>query len=374
MSRHIKKVSWMLPSLLLATASPHVLGQVYSGPVGIVSISALAGSDTRFSAPLHRPSEGQGSVSSITGNTILVSGAPGWLASQWVYASGSQPKTYFVEFKTGARTGHYYTITASTVDSLQVDLSGDVLEGNVVAGDEFEIAAYWSLGSLFPNQQGITTTGSITGTGAVTKILFFDPNVAGINLAASATYYYYHGAASGGPGWRRVGGGIANIKNDDVIYPDYHLLVRQDGGAPTTTISIAGTVPLRARKNVIGTLQANTAQDNMVAVDVPVPLTLAQSNLVESGAFVSSTTVTGSNGDKLLVFDDTIAGTNKAASATYYHYNGTSSGGPGWRKVGGGITNIKNDDVIFNPGSGYVIRKAATVVASNAVWTIPLPY
>ena len=109
-------------------------------------------------------------------------------------------------------------------------------------------------------------------------------------------------------------------------------------------------------------------------MDVPVGLTLAQSNLFQSGAFQGTTSISGVGGDKLFVFDDTVAGTDKAASQTYYYYTGAGFGGAGWRLAGGGFTNIANSSVVFQPGSGYIIRKVATATPTTAIWSVNLPY
>jgi uncharacterized protein (TIGR02597 family) len=363
----------ILTLLTFLAITPGAFAQVYTPSVGFVSVQALGGSDTRFSAPLSRSPEFVGQVASLGANTVTVSGSPNWAASQWVYAAGVRSNTYFLEFCSGAKAGMFYTVTASSGDTVTLDLAGDTLSGAIV-GDQVKIVPYWTLGTLFPGQQGVTTTTNITGAGSATKILVYAANAVGTNLSTSFTYYYYSGSASGGAGWRRVGGGIANKKDDDIIYSDSHIIVRQDGGAPTTTLTVAGNVATVGRTTVIGTLQNNTAQDNIIAVDIPVAITLAQSNLAQSGAFVAATTATGSGGDRLFVYDNAAAGINKSASATYYYYAGPASGGAGWRRIGGGISTIRDNEQVFIPGSGYVIRKAATTVASSTVWSIPLPY
>ena len=112
-----------------------------------------------------------------------------------------------------------------------------------------------------------------------------------------------------------------------------------------------------------------------MSVEMPVPLTLAQSNLSQSAAFASATSVTGAGGDQLLVFDDSVAAINKAPTSTYYYYPGNGSNfAAGWRKVGGGFNNLFDTTTVFQPGSGYIIRKQASASASSAVWNVPLAY
>jgi uncharacterized protein (TIGR02597 family) len=362
----------LLGLLALATAS-QAQTTVSSDPVGFNSITALGNSDTRFSVPLHRTQAYQGAVASVSGNVITLSGTPGFTASQFVYASGTQTDTFYVEFATGAKSGLSYTVASNDASSVTLNLNGDTLS-SVAAGDTLRIIPYWTLNTLFPSQAGISTTSAINGTGSLTQILMPDLTNPGVDLTSPATYYYYSGTSFGGPGWRKLAGGFTNIKNDDVIPPDVAVVVRQNGVATSSLLTATGAVPTNGRKYVIGTLASNTPQDNAIAIDVPVTLSLTQSNLFESGAFAGTTAINGTSGDQLLVFDDTVAGFDKNPTATYYYYTGTSFGGAGWRKLAGGFTNIKNTDTPFQPGSGFIIRKQATSNATAAVWSLPLPY
>lgn len=354
--------------------------QVYSPIVGFNTITALGNSDTRLSLPLHRASAFQGLVQSVSGNVITVQGLPGWTANQFVFAAGTQTNTYYVSMGTGNKEGMYYSVTANSADSgsantstLTVDTAGDTLTGGggIVAGDSLSIIPYWTLATLFPGQTGITTTTSASGAGSMTRVLLPDQVSPGIDLAATGSYYYYTGAGFGGPGWRRAGAGLTSIKDNDPLLPDSYVIIRQDGVGGSSVITAAGTVPTGDHRFIIGTVTPNVAQDNAVAINIPIPLTLTESNLFESGAFAGTTSSSGATGDKLLVFDDTSAGIDKAATKAYYYYTGAGFGGPGWRLQGGGLTTIRNTEVVFQPGSGYIIRKEASATPSMVTWTLP---
>jgi uncharacterized protein (TIGR02597 family) len=373
--------SLLLLSLMAMTTA--TLAQVTTTPVGFNTVTALGNSDTRLSTPLQRSSVYQGLVQSVSGNVITVQGLPGWTSGQFLYVAGSQANTYYVTPTSGNKIGMFYTITANTADNgtantttLTVDSAGDTLDGvsGIVTGDSLSIIPYWTLDTVFPGQVGITTTTSISGAGSMTRIFIPDPTSAGVDLAATISYYYYSGTGFGGAGWRRSGGGLTNKKNDDILTPDSYVIIRQDGVVSNAVITVAGGVPSSARSYIIGTRAANTDQDNAIAVDVPVPLTLTQSNLFESGAFAGTTSISGASGDKLLVFDDTTAAIDKAAVKSYYYYTGTGFGGAGWRLQGGGLTTIRNNDVVFQPGSGYNIRKQGTGAVSTFIWRMPLTY
>jgi uncharacterized protein (TIGR02597 family) len=371
--------------ILLSLIGGAVQAQVTTAPVGFTTIAALDNSDTRFSTPLHQAAVYQGLVQSVSGSVITVQGLPGWTANQFVYASGTQSNTYYVSVGTGNKVGMFYTVTANAADSgtantttITVNPAGDTLDGasGMVTGDSISIIPYWTFGTLFPAGQGLTPASTVTGSGNLTQILVISPSSVGTNLSATSTYYYYPGNGSNfAAGWRLVGGGFNTIKNDDVILPDSPIIIRQNSVGSTASITISGAVPQSSRAYVIGTLQNNTAQDNWISIEMPVPLTLAQTNLAQSAAFTSATSVTGSGGDQLLVFDDTTSGFNKSASATYYYYPGNGSNfAAGWRQVGGGFNNLFDSTTVFQPGSGYVIRKQAAATASTSVWTVPLAY
>lgn len=359
--------------------------QIYSPIVGFNTITALGNSDTRFSVPLHRSPVYQGLVQSVSGNVITVQGLPGWTLNQFVYSSGSQSNTYYLSVGSGNKEGMFYTVTTNSADSgttntstLAVDTAGDTIDGGagIMNGDSISIIPFWSFGTLFPGGQGITPAATVSGSGNLTQILVISQSSPGTNLSASSTYYYYPGNGTTQlPGWRRVGGGFANLKDDDVILPDSPVVIRQSGVGTAAIVTATGNVPQSDRRYIVGTLQNNTAQDNWVSIDLPVPLTLAQSNLAQSGAFTHASSVSGSGGDQLLVFNDAASGLNKSASATYYYYpgNGTTQL-PGWRKIGGGFANLFDSTVVFQPGSGYIIRKQATATASTSIWTVPVTY
>lgn len=379
----MKKLQISLLALSLTAGA--LQAQVSTAPVGFNTITALDNSDTRFSAPLHRAATYQGVVQSVSGGVITVQGLPGWTANQFVYASGTQSNTYYVSIGSGNKVGMFYTVTANDADTgtantttITVDTAGDTLTGasGIVMGDSLSIIPYWTLSTLFPTGQGITPASTVTGAGSLTQILVISTSSVGTNLAPTSTFYYYPGNGSNfAAGWRQVGGGFNNLKDDSILPPESPIIIRQNNVGTTASIVVSGSVPTSNRAYVIGTLQSNTAQDNWVSVEVPVALTLSQSNLSQSAAFTSATTVTGAGGDQLLVFDDTVAAINKAPTSTYYYYPGNGSNfAAGWRKVGGGFNNLFDNTVVFQPGSGYIIRKQASANASTSVWTVPLTY
>ena len=111
--------------------------------------------------------------------------------------------------------------------------------------------------------------------------------------------------------------------------------------------------------------QTSSQQDNYVGLQRPVPVSLNDSGLIESGAF-SSSPLPGARTDELLTFDNTVVARNKSSNASYYYWQGA------WRQVGGGNAEF-GTSLIFQPGTGVIIRKGtnnvSAVWANDATWT-----
>jgi uncharacterized protein (TIGR02597 family) len=319
---------------------------------GYCRLTLLGNSDTFLSIPFTRPPGEFGAVENVTGNLVQVHGSPNWSVDQWVYNAPSQTNTYYLLIRSGALEGDYFTITSNSSDTLTLDLQGTSI-GGLSAGDAVAIVPFWTLGTISPGGQGIHE--SLSPGIRATEILFPNIQGTGINLSAGATYYFYAGS------WRRVGQSLT-IKNDDVILPDMYVIARHNIAGDTTLttqgIMLAGKshIPLRR--------QTDAKEDNSIGLVRPMPVTLDNSGLFESGAFRSSP-FPGSRTDELLVFNNGAIGKNKSAVATYYYYNGA------WRKVGAGGANV-GTDVAFTPGGGVILRSGAA--NSAATWEVASPY
>jgi uncharacterized protein (TIGR02597 family) len=101
-------------------------------------------------------------------------------------------------------------------------------------------------------------------------------------------------------------------------------------------------------------------QDNVVSIYRPAVQTLDQSTI--TNAFVPSvSTLLAGRRDEVLVFDNTIQGKNKSAAATYFYFNN------GWRRQGAAATINYGPTNVFNPGTGFIVRKATNTV-STTMW------
>jgi len=279
-----------------------------------------------------------------------MSGTPGWTTNQFVKSLPSQLDTYCVQFKTGSAAGHFYTVTANAVATLTVDWNGET--PSVVAGDQFELTPYWTLGTLFPaTDAGVSFTASTSSLLRNTELLFPDLTSVGINLPAASTYYFFNGA------WRKVGQPATTSFDSTVLTPDSYFLQRNKAAA--SQLTIMGSVVTGPLAAAIIAQGGSTKQDNPIALRFGGTVTLAQSNLVASGAFQASSSSLLRK-DELYVFDNTASGINKPAAATYYFFNGA------WRKVGSAATLDFGADAVFTPGTGVILRKAGTGAGNPA--------
>ena len=345
----------LLLSVTVATSlsmAPFATAQttVATDPVGFTTTQCLANSDTFVSVPFTRPPEFTGAVQSVSGNTLTFAGSP-WAANQFVYASGSQPKTYFALIGSGPKEGSYYTLTSNTANTLTLDLEGEDIS-SVQAGTQILVVPYATLASVFPaSDANVSFVPSSNQFNRQTQILIPNYNGTGTNLSTSTTYYFLNGA------WRKFGRPATESYNDDPFVNNGYFMVRN--GATATSLATPGSV-LMKKTTVPLLTRTNTQQDNFVSVIRPVDVKLNDLGLISSGAFAASPN-SFNRVDQLFVFDNSAAGINKSASATYYYFNGA------WRKFGQATTIDAGSDVI-PAGSGFIIRKGATATGATVFW------
>jgi len=356
MNRFLPSISMLVTLLWWITGCGSAqAGAVADSPSGFVTISCLGSSDTVVSMPVTRTPVyvGSGTMAVITSGSVgmvTFSGAS-FTTSAYKYDSSSQTNTYYLFVASGSKAGSYYTITDNSTATVTVDLNGDDVSA-MTSGTTMKIIPYWTLGTVFPSGSGVTAT---TGFTVATQVIIPNTSDAGINLASSAVYYYSSSTAH----W--VKSGSTTSQDDVILYPDNYFTVRNNTST-TTTLTATGNL-ITTQLMVPLSTRTGGKQDNYVAVGRPVTVTLADSGLISSGAFKSSSSFAIT--DRLLVFDNTTAKLNKAASTVYYYVNG-------WRKSGS--TGTFGSDEVFTPGTGVIIRKAKTSAGASVIWTNPVPF
>ncbi len=339
----------------VASADPVSL---LAAPSGLRDTTLKALSDTILAPAYTRAPAYVGKVAVATAGSLAVSGSPGWSSTRFVYAAGTQPNHYYALLGAGPSgtpnplEGLVCDIASNDSGTLYLN-TGDNLT-TVPAGTTVTIIPHWTLAKLFPaSDAGISfaVTTSTQASKRKTQIILPDPAATGINPPAAGAYYFYNNA------WRKVGEPVT-VAYDDTVTPDSGYITVRNNGSTDLRLRLTGTVATGKLTRQVDTLPA-AQQDNLFSTGRPVPVSLLNSGLVASGAFVTSPS-SSSVTDRLLVFDNTVSGYNKTASATYYHCNGA------WRKVGASDS-LSFDDDAFAPDAGFVVRKAPA--SGSPDWT-----
>lgn len=358
-SRFLPCRSWRLAFALLASAVVAHATSTPSDPVGAFRMRLRAGSDTLVSLPLQRAALVECPISQVAFNQIT---PVGYFAS--IPAGGA-----YLLVMSGALEGAVLPVTSTvSTHTLVVDagtynlssLKTEVANGSG-QGDLVALIPYWTLDTVFPAGAGVQASSNRALLN--TQVLAYDDTAIGTNLSAAAVYFYFAGDGSYAAGWYRFGD-MSATAGGTRIPPHRYFVVRNPAGAETE-ILLTGAVRMAGYSIPLATLQAGRDQDNFVALPVPLPVTLAGSGLQESGAFAVSTNRALPQ-DQLLVFDNTVVGQNKSASAVYFYFAGNTSFAAGWYRFGDMTQTAGN--FTLKPGNGYIIRKHATTPAEIRTW------
>ncbi len=318
-----------LLAALLAVGAAHAAA---TDPVGYVSLGdTTAGqpaikpnTDVAVAIPLDKPAAFAGTVASVAGNVITISGTP---------ALGSFTATpNIAKLESGAKTGLNGLITANTANTVTITVpTGDSLTG-VIAGDAISLRPAWTV---------VGTFGTTLPAG--TQILGFSGNTPGINLASDLVYEF------DGSNW--VDAIFGDTVDNNVFYTGESFVIRNNAATPIASLVVSGEVPTTNSRVIVSRFAgAPNGQDNRVAYVSPVNETIGDSHL---GAISTP-------GDQILAFNNNAAGINKSSS-TIVEWDGAD-----WVDAifGDTVTNTFN----LVGGQGYVLRRAAAAPVGDTIW------
>lgn len=349
-----------IPILITAVLSTAVFAvaatTVTTNPVGYVTGTCKANSDTIVSVPLAHEPEFVGTLSAtatVAGDnaTVVASGsATGWTANQFATLYPTYP-TYYIKFKSGSLNGKYFTVTANGTNSLIFDTNGDTVTG-AAAGDQFAVVKYWTLNELFPSGTQTTFAVSAGTLGFQRKSMLLLPDLTGTGIDLAPKQRFYITSS----GWKNES---AENASNQILYPDTYFIVRHPASVTTdTTFTFMGSVNTDRVVIPLST-RANAKQDNFVSLQRPIEVTLAESGL--SSGFVASANTLGFNRkDTLLVFDNKKIVKSKAPSVVYYMI------GSDWIEA---TTGSNANNVVLDPTAGYIVRKFKTTAGETSFWT-----
>ncbi|MET3873176.1 TIGR02597 family protein [Puniceicoccus vermicola] len=341
------------------------LNAAETDPVGAISLTFKANSDTAFSVPLHRSAEFSGVIADagVDGFTLSADGTPGWSTGQFVDAP------YYVLMMDGPMEGMYYTVLGNSTGEVTVEDigAGDLAGQGIAAGQKFQVIPYWTLNSLFPDGEGIPASSNVGSPQGL--VLFTNQNSAGTNIPLGLSYLYHDGS-QGPEGWYLNGNIAEGLQNDVAFTPDSFYVVRNLTPSDEQ-FNLVGAVRMADHKTILSRIQTGLRQDNFVGFTFPVPTTLAESGLQSSPAFEASSDV-GNPADVLLVYNNSSVGFNKPPSLGYLYHDG-SQGPAGWYILGDIAAGVQNDTEVFIPGNGYIVRKNVGESGSN-IWSADPSY
>lgn len=358
---------------LWAVTRGFLCAQVVTQAVGFTTINSSANTDTPVSLALHRPSELESTVVNVSGNVITISA--GLTANQFAYAAGSQTNHYYVSVKTSsAVAGKWYEILSNTGETSNATITVDpgsaatLQTQGLLQGDTIQVIPFWTLNTLFPGGQGLTVTTDIDSPQDL--VLQLPQSVAGTNLAAERSSLYSTDTANlGTAGWYDANS--FDSVGDDPILPDSYLVIRNKGASQPITLT--GSVPQSNRTTNIVRLSTNKRQDNFIANPFPVPISLQELNLYESGVFEATADIDAPK-DQLLVYTGTETGFNAQPSKAYIYSTDTANlPQAGWYDANTFEGPFTNSQKLIPVGGGLIVRKAIGAIA-NLTWTAPKPY
>ena len=240
-----------------------------------------------------------------------------------------------------------FSRTNNTANSVTLDLNGSTLSG-LAANDRVSILPAWTLATVFPEGNGIFPSPWLIRR--PTEVLLPDMDGTGINLSSCKIFCYQPGA------WKQIGqGGVS--KSDEIIPLNTYLTVRHN--VPTNTACVLSGTVLTSKISVPLAVSTTHRQDNFVSLARPSAISLDDSGLAASAAFRTSPSPLNPT-DELLVFDNSVPGKNKSASAVYCLLES------GWFRVGGSSTPAGTHPVLA-PSAAVIIRKSIDTAAP--VWS-----
>ena len=156
--------------------------------------------------------------------------------------------------------------------------------------------------------------------------------------------------------WRRTTASSVNA-NDTILKPQQCFVLRNVNTNITLQVYTLGDVPKGQLATTVR--KSATAQnDAPLSTDRPVPMSLAELDLIGTAAFVGSASGSASPAirkDQILIPDNTAAGANKSpgGAGTYFYRNDLAI----WVRTTATSTDVSTNKLI-QPGQAFWIRSA----------------
>jgi uncharacterized protein (TIGR02597 family) len=359
------KITYSLLAAAAACGFAQAQTTAYTTPVGYVSLTIPAGSDSTITPPVERAPLHQAATTGVVGNVVSASGL-----TDGAFVT---PECY-LQVDTCASTpglvGKRFPIDSNTATAITVNGGATTLQAQGFAnGDTFKVVPYWTLATLFPAGAGVGGTNDVFTIDSL--VYAVDNGSYGTNKAPTGSYFYCSGDDGNGvvAGWYDANDAFGASVNDLVIDPTIMYFIRNGSGSPNT-VTVAGQVP---DVKSLALVPVSTQQNDVnLGVAIPVDTSLQDSGLQ---SVVQGTNDVFTIDELVYVYDDTGLGQNKAPSVGYFYCTGDAGNGvaAGWYDAndafGAPITGA-----VLKAGRCITIRKATYGADGVLNWTLPLPY
>lgn len=353
-------------SLILAAAATglaHGAATAYTTPVGYLSVTIPANSDTTVSPSLSSSPLLKAAATAIATNTVTFA-STGITSGSFVNAAPDLNSKSYLLVSSGPLAGLRFPITANTATTVTVNAGATSLQAQgFLTGATFSVVPYWTLNTLFPAGLGVGVSTDPFSPSAF--VLFSDQESVAVNRAPSKLYFYFGGDVDLPAGWYDNDNIDGGLQNTVAIDPSVQLTIRNSA---FSSVTVSGEVPSTPLSTVFLT-SASASNDEYLASPFPVDTTLAQSGL--QSAIVASTDAFSPT-DFVFVYPDTGAGVNKAPAKLYFYFAGDVDLPAGWYdndNIDGGVVT----GAVIKAGRSFGVRKSAGPAAVTR-WTAPLPY
>ena len=359
------KITYSLLAAAAACSVANAQTTAYTTPVGYVSLTIPASSDSTITPSLERSPLLKTSTTGVSGNIVS---AAGLTAGAFV-----APQCY-LQVVTCAATpglvGKRFAIDSNTTETITVDGGASTLQAQGFAnGDTFKVIPYWTLATLFPAGVGVGSTNDVFTIDSLLYVV--DNGSYGTNKSPSASYFYCSGDEGNGvvAGWYDANDPFGSSANDLLIDPTIMYFIR-NGSAVANTLTVTGQVP---DANSLALVPVSTEQNDVnLAVALPTDVSLQNSGLQ---SVVQGTNDVFTIDELVYVYDDEGAGQNKSPSAGYFYCSGDDGNGvaAGWYDANDPFGDPVTGNVL-KAGRCITIRKSS--YASNDIldWSLALPY
>lgn len=328
--KHTLKTFLLLTASVLFAFNP--LAAVETAPVGYKTVTIKGdGSLNLVGIEFLEAAAFVGSVSSVSGNSISVSGQD----FDTLLETG---ENYFIEIANGSNEGVNTLISGWSADS-------------ITTADD--ISSVLSPDSETVNIHRLRTVGEVFGVGgdvleggsALTGDLILMPNPDGAGLVR----LYYSTGGFTGTGWRQVGES-GDKANTPIYFSDGLYIFKRSAG--NVDVQFSGTVKMTSSSVVI--------DEGFVPYSTVFP---SGTTLASSGLFDESNPSQSLNGGSAITADLVFTDSDGDGAIERYYYSSGGFTGTGWRQVGG-----SGDKSDVELSSGFaVFRRGSGAIAVNRV-------